>query len=230
MDMVRTEGLVKTYGKGDLAVEALRGVDIQIREGEMVSIIGKSGSGKSTLLHLLGALDRPSRGKVFIGNESIYDKTDDELSLLRRRKVGFVFQSFNLLPEYTVRDNILMPLILDGQAPDEAHFERIVSLLDIKDKLKYYPDELSGGQVQRVAIARALITKPAIILADEPTGNLDETTGNDVMNLLRRLNQELNQTTVIVTHDMAIARTADKIIRIRDGRVADEDSADEGSR
>lgn len=219
--MVRTEGLVKTYGKGELAVEALRGVDICIEEGQMVSIIGKSGSGKSTLLHLLGALDRPTLGKVFIDNESIYDKSDDELSLLRRRKVGFVFQSFNLLPEYTVRDNILMPLILDAQAPDDEHLERIVTLLDIKDKLKYYPDELSGGQIQRVAIARALITKPAIILADEPTGNLDETTGNDVMALLRRLNEELNQTTIIVTHDMAIARTADKMILIRDGRVED---------
>lgn len=219
MDMVRTEGLLKTYGKGELAVEALRGVDISIKEGELVSIIGKSGSGKSTLLHLIGALDRPTGGEVFIDNESIYDKSDDELSLLRRRKVGFVFQSFNLLPEYTVRDNILMPLILDGQAPDEAHFERIISLLDIGDKLKYYPDELSGGQIQRVAIARALITKPAIILADEPTGNLDEKTGNDVMQLLRRLNEELNQTTIIVTHDMAIARTADKMILIRDGLV-----------
>lgn len=219
MDMVRTEGLIKTYGKGELAVEALRGVDISIKEGELVSIIGKSGSGKSTLLHLLGALDRPTGGEVYIDNESIYDKSDDELSLLRRRKVGFVFQSFNLLPEYTVKDNILMPLILDGQAPDEAHFERIISLLDIGDKLKYYPDELSGGQIQRVAIARALITKPAIILADEPTGNLDEKTGNDVMQLLRRLNEELNQTTIIVTHDMAIARTADKMILIRDGLV-----------
>lgn len=219
MDMVRTEGLLKTYGKGELAVDALRGVDISIQEGDLVSIIGKSGSGKSTLLHLIGALDRPTGGEVFIDNESIYDKSDDELSLLRRRKVGFVFQSFNLLPEYTVRDNILMPLILDGQAPDEAHFERIISLLDIGDKLKYYPDELSGGQIQRVAIARALITKPAIILADEPTGNLDEKTGNDVMQLLRRLNEELNQTTIIVTHDMAIARTADKMILIRDGLV-----------
>ncbi|NLB23374.1 MAG: ABC transporter ATP-binding protein [Clostridium sp.] len=219
MDMVRTEGLIKTYGKGELAVDALRGVDISIKEGELVSIIGKSGSGKSTLLHLLGALDRPTGGEVYIDNESIYDKSDDELSLLRRRKVGFVFQSFNLLPEYTVKDNILMPLILDGQAADEAHFERIISLLDIGDKLKYYPDELSGGQIQRVAIARALITKPAIILADEPTGNLDEKTGNDVMQLLRRLNEELNQTTIIVTHDMAIARTADKMILIRDGLV-----------
>ena len=225
MDMVRTEGLIKTYGKGELAVQALRGVDISIKEGELVSIIGKSGSGKSTLLHLLGALDRPTGGEVFIDNESIYDKSDDELSLLRRRKVGFVFQSFNLLPEYTVKDNILMPLILDGQAPDEAHFERIISLLDIGDKLKYYPDELSGGQIQRVAIARALITKPAIILADEPTGNLDEKTGNDVMQLLRRLNEELNQTTIIVTHDMAIARTADKMILIRDGLV-DENQVD----
>ena len=219
MDMVRTEGLLKTYGKGELAVDALRGVDISIQEGDLVSIIGKSGSGKSTLLHLLGALDRPTGGEVYIDNESIYDKSDDELSLLRRRKVGFVFQSFNLLPEYTVKDNILMPLILDGQTADEAHFERIISLLDIGDKLKYYPDELSGGQIQRVAIARALITKPAIILADEPTGNLDEKTGNDVMQLLRRLNEELNQTTIIVTHDMAIARTADKMILIRDGLV-----------
>lgn len=227
MDMVRTENLHKTYGRGKLAVSALKGVDIVIPAGQMVSIIGRSGSGKSTLLQLLGALDRPSAGKVFIAGESVYDKSDDELSQLRRRQVGFVFQSFNLLPEYTVRDNILMPLILDGKKADGDHFDRIVTLLDIGDKLKYYPDELSGGQIQRVAIARALITKPAIILADEPTGNLDETTGNDVLELLRRLNRELGQTTVIVTHDMAIARQADQIIRIRDGRVVealDEDA------
>lgn len=219
MAIVKTEGLKKTYGKGDLAVDALKGVDLAIEEGEMVSIIGKSGSGKSTLLHLLGALDRPSEGTVFIAGESIEDKSDEELSHLRRRQVGFVFQSFNLLPEYTVSDNILMPLILDGQTADPDHFSRIVDLLDIRGKLKYYPDELSGGQVQRVAIARALITKPAIILADEPTGNLDEKTGNDVMELLGRLNRELNQTTIIVTHDLSIARRADRIIRIRDGRV-----------
>lgn len=220
--IVRTEGLSKTYGRGELSVEALKGVDLTIEEGQMLSIVGKSGSGKSTLLHMLGALDRPTAGKVFIGGESIYDKGDEELSLIRRRQIGFVFQSFNLLPEYTVKDNIAMPLILDGKQTDPEYFQRITGLLDIEDKLRYYPDELSGGQVQRVAIARALITQPAIILADEPTGNLDEATGNDVIELLRRLNRELSQTTIIVTHDMAIARTADRLIRIRDGRIADD--------
>lgn len=221
MELVKTEDLVKSYGKDDLRVEALRGVNISIKKGEMVSIIGKSGSGKSTLLHLLGALERPTSGRVLIAGESVYDKSEEELSLLRRREVGFVFQSFNLLPEYTVKDNILMPLILDGKQADKAYFSRITDLLDITDKLAYYPDELSGGQVQRVAIARALITQPAIILADEPTGNLDEATGADVLALLRKLNRELGQTTVIVTHDMSIARAADRIIMIRDGRVSD---------
>ena len=228
--IVRTVVLSKTYGKGELSVEALKEVDISIERGQMVSIIGKSGSGKSTLLHMLGALDRPTAGKVFIADESIYDKGDEELSLIRRRQIGLGLQSFNLLPEYTVKDNITMPLILDGKTPDEDYFERITGLLDIGDKLRYYPDELSGGQIQRVAIARALITKPAIILADEPTGNLDETTGNDVIALLRRLNRELGQTTIIVTHDMAIARAADRMIRIRDGRVVEDvmDPAGEG--
>ena len=221
MELVKTEDLVKSYGKDDLRVEALRGVNISIKKGEMVSIIGKSGSGKSTLLHLLGALERPTSGRVLIAGESVYDKSEEELSLLRRREVGFVFQSFNLLPEYTVKDNILMPLILDGKQADKTYFSRITDLLDITDKLPYYPDELSGGQVQRVAIARALITQPAIILADEPTGNLDEATGADVLALLRKLNRELGQTTVIVTHDMSIARAADRIIMIRDGRVSD---------
>lgn len=225
--IVRTEGLCKTYGRGELSVEALKGVDLTIEEGQMLSIIGKSGSGKSTLLHLLGALDRPTAGKVFIAGKSIYDQGDEELSLIRRRQIGFVFQSFNLLPEYTVRDNIAMPLILDGKEADPEYFQRITGLLDIEDKLRYYPDELSGGQVQRVAIARALITQPAIILADEPTGNLDETTGNDVIELLRRLNHELGQTTIIVTHDMAVARAADRLIRIRDGRIM-EDIMDPG--
>lgn len=227
--IVQTEDLGKTYGKGELSVEALKGVDLSIEEGQMVAIIGKSGSGKSTLLHMLGALDRPTKGKVYIAGESIYDKGDEELSLIRRRRIGFVFQSFNLLPEYTVRDNIAMPLILDGKQPDADYFQRITGMLDIEDKLRYYPDELSGGQIQRTAIARALITKPAIILADEPTGNLDEATGNGVIELLRRLNKEFGQTTVIVTHDMAIARATHRLIQIRDGKIV-KDIMDPGNK
>lgn len=221
MKFLETFDLTKIYGKGNLKVNALNGVSISVDKGEMVSIIGKSGSGKSTLLHILGALDRPTLGDVLLNGNSVFLKTDDQLSEFRRRELGFVFQSFNLLDEYNVKDNILMPLILDGRKPDRKYLEDLTVLLDINEKLKSYPDELSGGQVQRVAIARSLINRPSLILADEPTGNLDQKTGRSVLDLFRKLNREFGQTIIIVTHDLSIAKETDRIIHISDGKVSD---------
>ena len=219
MSLLRLENISKTYITGDLRVDALKSVNLEIEEGYFYAIIGKSGSGKSTLLHILGALDRPTEGKLFLEGESVFEKTDKEITILRRRRIGFVFQSYNLLPEHTVLENILMPAHLDGKKPDENRLKEIISALDIEDKLAYYPDELSGGQRQRVAIARALITNPAIILADEPTGNLDEKTGQEVIDLIKESAQKFNQTIILVTHDMDIAKQADRIIQIVDGRI-----------
>ena len=171
------------------------------------------------MLHILGALDKPTSGKLYLENEDVFGKKDKEIAVLRRRRIGFVFQSFNLLPEHTVRENIVMPVHLDGKILDEEYFNRIINSLEIEDKLSYYPGELSGGQVQRVAIARALISKPAIILADEPTGNLDEETGKEVLKLLKESSKQFNQTLILVTHDLDLAKQADKIIEIKDGYV-----------
>lgn len=218
--LVDCRELMKTYGEGELAVRALRGVSFQIEEGKFYAIIGKSGSGKSTLLQLLGALDKATSGEIFLEGEAYSKKSDEELALLRRRRLGYVFQAFNLLPEYTVEENIIMPLLLDGEEVEKEYFDEIIGGLGIGDKLKSYPDELSGGQIQRVAIARALITRPAMILADEPTGNLDEKTGRDVLQLIKTFQQRFSQTVILVTHDMDIARMADRIIEIVDGEIA----------
>ena len=218
--LVDCRALSKTYGEGELAVKALRSVSFQIEEGKFYAIIGKSGSGKSTLLQLLGALDKATSGEIHLEGEAYSKKSDEELALLRRRRLGYVFQAFNLLPEYTVGENIIMPLLLDGKEVDEEYFNEIVEGLDIGEKLKSYPDEISGGQAQRVAIARALITRPAMILADEPTGNLDEKTGRDVLQLIKTFQRRFSQTVILVTHDMDIARTADRIIEIVDGEIA----------
>lgn len=225
MSLLKLENVSKTYVTGELKVEALKSVNLELEKGYFYAIIGKSGSGKSTLLHILGALDRPSEGKLFLEGDSVFEKTDKDITILRRRRIGFVFQSYNLLPEHTVLENILMPAHLDGRKPEEARLKEIISSLDIEDKLAYYPDELSGGQRQRVAIARALITNPAIILADEPTGNLDENTGQEVIDLLKQSAERFNQTIILVTHDMDVARQADKIIQIVDGRIVDEQIA-----
>lgn len=224
MSLLKLENVSKTYVTGELRVDALKSVNLEIEEGYFYAIIGKSGSGKSTLLHILGALDRPTDGSLFLEGDSVFDKTDRDITILRRRRIGFVFQSYNLLPEHTVLENILMPAHLDGKKPEEERLKEIISSLDIEDKLAYYPDELSGGQRQRVAIARALITNPAIILADEPTGNLDETTGQEVIDLLRQSAERFNQTIILVTHDMDIAREADRIIQIVDGRIVDSET------
>ncbi|WP_426350594.1 ABC transporter ATP-binding protein [Alloiococcus sp. CFN-8] len=215
--ILKAEQIEKTYGKGKLAVNALKPGDLTIEEGRFYSIIGRSGSGKSTLLHILGGLDRPTGGKLYIEEESVFDLNDTKLAIFRRRRIGFVFQAYNLLPEHTVLQNILLPIELDGRKPDKEHIERVIKALGIEDKLKYYPDELSGGQRQRVACARALAAKPAIILADEPTGNLDGKSGDELIALLKESAKEFNQTIIIVTHDMKIAENADTIILLEDG-------------
>ena len=217
--ILRAENIEKTYGKGELQVKALKPLNLEIEEGFFYAIIGRSGSGKSTLLHILGGLDKPTGGKLYLEGESVFDLKDKELAILRRRRIGFIFQSYNLLQEHTVVENILMPVHLDEKDPDMGHFNEVIETLGIEDKLNYYPDELSGGERQRVAIARALISKPAIVLADEPTGNLDEKTGKEVLKLMKESAKKFNQTIVLVTHDLEIAKEADKIITIADGKI-----------
>ncbi len=219
MVVLKVEQLSKTYGAGELKVHALKEINLEIEKGYFYSIIGKSGSGKSTLMHLIGALDKPTTGKVFIDGVSIFELRDSELTVIRRKKIGFVFQAYNLLPEYTVLENILLPLYADKQTVDEDYLNQVVTKLGMEEKLKFYPNELSGGQQQRVAIARAMITKPAMLLADEPTGNLDPTSGNEVLELLKTTGKEFNQTIVMVTHDMDIAKMADRVVIIEDGYV-----------
>ncbi len=219
MAILRAEGLKKTYGKGDSKVDALRGVNLEVNKGEFVAIVGTSGSGKSTLLHMLGGLDRPTEGKVFIDDKDIFKLKDEALTVLRRRKIGFVFQSFNLVPVLNVMENILLPLELDGAKVNKEYIDSIVSMLGLNEQIHKLPTQLSGGQQQRVAIARALAGKPSVILADEPTGNLDSKTSQDVMSLFRVTADRFNQTIVMITHNTEIAQTADRIIRIEDGLI-----------
>ncbi|MCR5529732.1 MAG: ABC transporter ATP-binding protein [Saccharofermentans sp.] len=219
MAILRAEGLKKTYGKGDNRVDALRGVNLEVGKGEFVAIVGTSGSGKSTLLHMLGGLDRPTEGKVFIDDKDIFKLKDEALTILRRRKIGFVFQSFNLVPVLNVMENILLPLELDGAKINKEYIDSIVSTLGLNEQIHKLPTQLSGGQQQRVAIARALAGKPSVILADEPTGNLDSKTSQDVMSLFRVTADRFNQTIVMITHNTEIAQTADRIIRIEDGLI-----------
>lgn len=219
MAILRAEGLKKTYGKGDSKVDALRGVNLEVNKGEFVAIVGTSGSGKSTLLHMLGGLDRPTEGKVFIDDKDIFKLKDEALTVLRRRKIGFVFQSFNLVPVLNVIENILLPLELDGAKVNKEYIDSIVSTLGLNEQIHKLPTQLSGGQQQRVAIARALAGKPSVILADEPTGNLDSKTSQDVMSLFRVTADRFNQTIVMITHNTEIAQTADRIIRIEDGLI-----------
>ena len=220
MNILRTEGLYKTYNEGsENEVHALKPLDISIEEGVFYAIIGRSGSGKSTLLQILGGLDRPSGGKLYIEDKSIFDLSNNELCRLRRQRIGFVFQAYNLLEEHTVKENILMPLHLDGRGIEPEFLKELVEALEISDKLDRYPDQLSGGEQQRVAIARALASKPAILLADEPTGNLDPKTGDQVLRHLKALAARFHQTILLVTHDMEIAGMADRIIRLHNGEV-----------
>lgn len=219
MVVIKTENLSKVYGKDGNKVVALDNVNIEIEKGEFVAIVGASGSGKSTLLHQVGGVDRPTSGKVIIDNEDIYKLKEEKLAIFRRRKIGFVFQSFNLIPVLSVEENIKMPALLDHQKVDKEYFKDLVKTLGISDRLNHLPSELSGGQQQRVAIARALINKPAIILADEPTGNLDSRTSSDVLSLLKVTSKKFNQTIVMITHNNEIAQLTDRIIRIEDGKI-----------
>lgn len=220
--VLRAEGIGKTYAKGtSLETQALKPSNLEIEEGVFYAVIGRSGSGKSTLLHILGGLDRPTEGKLFIENEDVFGLKDKELAKLRRRRIGFVFQAYNLLSEHTAEENILMPIHLDGREVDTEYYNRVIEALSITNKLKNYPDELSGGEQQRVAIARALVSRPAILLADEPTGNLDPSTGDEVLRLLKSISHAFNQTVILVTHDMEIAAMADRIIKLNEGRIED---------
>lgn len=219
MVILETIDLKKTYGKGDTAVNALNGINLKIENGEFTAIVGSSGSGKSTLLHMLGGLDRPTSGKVFVDGKDIFSLDDEELTVFRRRKTGFVFQSYNLVPVLSVYENIVLPIQLDGGRVDKKYMDEVIETLGLGSKLNSFPNQLSGGQQQRVAIARALGAKPAIILADEPTGNLDSRTSQDVLGLLKISGERFSQTIVMITHNEEIAQTADRIIRIEDGRV-----------
>ena len=219
MTILQTKDLKKYYGSGDTRVKALDGVDLSIEQGEFVAIVGTSGSGKSTLLHMLGGLDRPTSGTVTVDGKDIFALKDEALTIFRRRKIGFVFQSYNLVPVLSVWENIVLPVELDGSKVDQAYVEEVIATLGLERKLQNLPNQLSGGQQQRVAIARALATKPAILLADEPTGNLDSRTSQDVLSLMKVTGQKFAQTMVMITHNEEIAQMADRIVRIEDGRI-----------
>lgn len=219
MTILQTKDLKKIYGGGETAVHALDGLNLSVEKGDFLAIVGTSGSGKSTLLHMLGGLDRPTSGTVTVDGRDISTLKDEELTIFRRRKIGFVFQNYNLVPVLNVYENIVLPIQLDGNQPDEAYVNQIIETLGLQTKLQNLPGNLSGGQQQRVAIARALATKPAIILADEPTGNLDSKTSQDVLGLLKVTSQKFSQTIVMITHNEEIAQLADRIVRIEDGRI-----------
>ena len=219
MTILETKDLRKVYGSGDTEVRALDGVDLTVEKGEFVAVVGTSGSGKSTLLHMLGGLDRPTGGTVTVDGRELSAMRDEALTIFRRRKIGFVFQNYNLVPVLNVYENIVLPIQLDGKAPDRGYVDQIIETLGLGNKLQNLPNNLSGGQQQRVAIARALAAKPAIILADEPTGNLDSATSLDVMGLLKVTAQKFSQTIVMITHNEELAQMADRIIRIEDGRI-----------
>ena len=219
MSILETKNLRKIYGSGDTEVRALDGVNLSVENGEFVAIVGTSGSGKSTLLHMLGGLDRPTEGTVTVDGKNIFELKDEALTIFRRRKIGFVFQSYNLVPVLNVYENIVLPIQLDGRKVDETFIQQIVKTLGLDGRLDALPNQLSGGQQQRVAIARALAAAPAIILADEPTGNLDSRTSQDVLGLLKVTSQKFSQTIVMITHNEEIAQLADRIIRIEDGRI-----------
>ena len=219
MTILQTKDLRKIYGAGETEVRALDGVDLTVEKGEFVAVVGTSGSGKSTLQHVLGGLDRPTSGSVTVDGREIFSLKDEALTIFRRRKIGFVFQNYNLVPVLNVYENIVLPIQLDGKEPDQGYLDQIIATLGLEKKLQSLPNNLSGGQQQRVAIARALAAKPAILLADEPTGNLDSKTSQDVMGLLKVTSQRFAQTIVMITHNEEIAQMADRIVRIEDGRI-----------
>ena len=222
MDIVKMEHVTKIYGSGDTRVWALDDVNLTVQKGESLAVVGASGSGKSTLLHVMGGVDTVTNGKVIVDDRDITTLKDEEMSVFRRRKIGFVFQSYHLIPVLTVEENIQMPILLDHKKPDREYIDHIIEMLGLKDSRKHLPNQLSGGQQQRAAIARALANRPSLILADEPTGALDSTNGNEVMALLQDSVKKLNQTLVLITHNIDLAREADRIVRITDGKLTEE--------
>ena len=222
MEILRVENLSKVYGKGTTQVTALDNISFKVEKGEFVAIVGASGSGKSTLLHLIGGVDRPTSGKVFIDGKDIYKFSDDELAIFRRRQVGIIYQFYNLIPILNVEENITLPLNLDNREVDKKRLDKLINLLGLNNRRTHLPNELSGGQQQRTAIGRAMITNPAIILADEPTGNLDSKSSDEIVELLKKSNRDYNQTIIMITHDMEIAKFADRIIKIEDGKIVKE--------
>lgn len=220
MEILKVENLCKTYGSGETCVKALDNVSFSVEKGEFVAIIGPSGSGKSTLLHMLGGVDRPTSGSVFVDGTNIYDLNDSNLAIFRRRQIGLIYQFYNLIPVLNVKENITLPLLLDHRNVEKNHLKEIIKTLRLENRLDHLPNQLSGGQQQRVSIGRALITNPAIMMADEPTGNLDRKTGNDIMELIKLSNRKYNQTLILITHDESIALQADRIIAIEDGKIA----------
>ncbi|HIS17088.1 MAG TPA: ABC transporter ATP-binding protein [Candidatus Coprovivens excrementavium] len=223
MEILRVDNLTKIYGKGATKVTALDNVSLSVEKGEFVAIVGASGSGKSTLLHLIGGVDRPTRGKVFIEGKDIYAMDDETLAIFRRRQVGLIYQFYNLIPILNVEENITLPLELDGRQADEKELNELLKTLGLKERRKHLPNELSGGQQQRTSIGRAMITHPAIILADEPTGNLDSKSSDEIVELLKLSNKKYKQTVIMITHNLEIAAAADRIIKIEDGHIVEED-------
>ena len=221
MNLLEVNSICKTYGEGENAVHALKEVNFSVSKGEFVAVVGESGSGKSTLLNMIGALDTPTSGKVFIDGKEIFTLEDEELTIFRRRNIGFIFQAFNLIPELNVEQNITFPLLLDYKKPDLAYLEEILTVLNLQERRYHLPRQLSGGQQQRVAIGRALITRPMLILADEPTGNLDTQNSNEVIALLKNASKRYEQTIIMITHNRSIASTADRVLQVSDGIITD---------
>ncbi len=221
MNLLEVRSVSKTYGSGEAAVEALKNVSFTVPKGEFVAVVGESGSGKSTLLNMIGALDTPTSGKVFIDGKDTFAMKEKNLTIFRRRNIGFIFQSFNLIPELTAEQNIIFPVLLDYQKPDKRYLEELLTVLGLKDRRNYLPGQLSGGQQQRVAIGRALITRPALILADEPTGNLDTQNSSEVISLLKEASKKYEQTIIMITHNRAISASADRVLQVSDGVLTD---------
>lgn len=225
MSLLEVKSVSKIYGKGNNAVHALKDIKFSVDKGEYIAIVGESGSGKSTLLNIIGALDTPTEGKVIINNKDLFSMKDSELTVFRRRNIGFVFQGFNLIPELTVEQNIIFPVLLDYKKPDRKYLEELLNILGLQERKNHLPSELSGGQQQRVAIGRALITRPSLILADEPTGNLDSKNSSEVISLLKESSQKYEQTIIMITHSRSIAQATDRVLRVSDGILVDQGSA-----
>lgn len=223
MELLKVENLCKVYGKGENEVRAVDGVSFSVPKGQMVAIVGASGSGKSTLLHMIGAVDRPTSGKIWLDGQDVFQQNNRELAIFRRRQVGLIYQFYNLIPVLTAEENIMLPLLMDGRKPDKSHLEKVLDMLGLKERRNHLPSQMSGGQQQRVSIGRAIFTSPQVILADEPTGNLDSKNSAEIMELFRRSNRELKQTILIITHDENIAEQCDRIIVLRDGKIISDE-------